>query len=836
MNDEEKNTPVIRVDQRTNLDPKRKARVQEVDTNGDGVIDRVLLPSSISLQSNLLCGRIVCAQPTASLSSRTNASFASADGDAASYLITQPDRIKQLQTQRPSQGPASAPPSHPSADPSVPSQAPPGGALSGVMPEDPSTAAERKAGGPSVPSTRKMRVDVPPGVPPGGEFQVRLGKGYIKVQVPIDYVAGAPLLIHLPRRRSPAEIAEKRRLKLLRKERAERSFFASIPPGVSPGENFAVSVHGRGVLVACPEDAKPGEKVTIFAGTTEPASDAPTATEDLMFEVVVPNNVRPGQPFALIANGRRVVVNCPPTGKGGEKIVFTLPKSVLEGGKKTGAMMTFNKDGWTRTIRISDMHFQWVRAEEGTDGSGAVNAQSSEKFEFNKDLVAYVRKIVITGTENDNVPKGKVTLIPAREATCPSFMGIKGDAKALSYSDLVLAQGMPFEEKCEWFKTACQRLRIEYYDGHIQIRIRRADILEDSVAAIMSLNPSEMRRIWKFIFIGEEGLDAGGVGKDWFSNIGERLFDPNFGLWMTSKDTSNQSMMHINPMSGELQSGYDLMYFRFVGRILGKALFDGKIMPHHMVRHCYKHLLGWPVSFSDIELVDNQVFKSMNQILDLKKEEVEYVGVDFTVTEESLMQGNKLIELKPGGADIDLTGDNRDEFVDLRMRHALFNTTEGQMTELVLGFFDVIPEPLLTVFDFQELELLMCGLSTFDMDDWMDNTQYMGLFHDEGPHHPCVEWFWEIVIDFTPELKSRLLQFVVGTSGVPAGGFGNLNADEQGRISYFTLNGRSRADQMYPTSYTCFNRLNLPLYDTKAEMLKMLKLCIQMENVGFDME
>jgi len=772
----------------------------------------------------------------ASLSSRTNASFASADGDAASYLITQPDRIKQLQTQRPSQGPASAPPSHPSADPSVPSQAPPGGALSGVMPEDPSTAAERKAGGPSVPSTRKMRVDVPPGVPPGGEFQVRLGKGYIKVQVPIDYVAGAPLLIHLPRRRSPAEIAEKRRLKLLRKERAERSFFASIPPGVSPGENFAVSVHGRGVLVACPEDAKPGEKVTIFAGTTEPASDAPTATEDLMFEVVVPNNVRPGQPFALIANGRRVVVNCPPTGKGGEKIVFTLPKSVLEGGKKTGAMMTFNKDGWTRTIRISDMHFQWVRAEEGTDGSGAVNAQSSEKFEFNKDLVAYVRKIVITGTENDNVPKGKVTLIPAREATCPSFMGIKGDAKALSYSDLVLAQGMPFEEKCEWFKTACQRLRIEYYDGHIQIRIRRADILEDSVAAIMSLNPSEMRRIWKFIFIGEEGLDAGGVGKDWFSNIGERLFDPNFGLWMTSKDTSNQSMMHINPMSGELQSGYDLMYFRFVGRILGKALFDGKIMPHHMVRHCYKHLLGWPVSFSDIELVDNQVFKSMNQILDLKKEEVEYVGVDFTVTEESLMQGNKLIELKPGGADIDLTGDNRDEFVDLRMRHALFNTTEGQMTELVLGFFDVIPEPLLTVFDFQELELLMCGLSTFDMDDWMDNTQYMGLFHDEGPHHPCVEWFWEIVIDFTPELKSRLLQFVVGTSGVPAGGFGNLNADEQGRISYFTLNGRSRADQMYPTSYTCFNRLNLPLYDTKAEMLKMLKLCIQMENVGFDME
>ena len=67
------------------------------------------------------------------------------------------------------------------------------------------------------------------------------------------------------------------------------------------------------------------------------------------------------------------------------------------------------------------------------------------------------------------------------------------------------------------------------------------------------------------------------------------------------------------------------------------------------------------------------------------------------------------------------------------MRHALFNTTAGQMTELMLGFFDVIPEPLLMVFDLQELELLMCGLSTFDMEDWKDHTLYMGLFLDDGP-------------------------------------------------------------------------------------------------------
>jgi HECT-domain (ubiquitin-transferase) len=40
-----------------------------------------------------------------------------------------------------------------------------------------------------------------------------------------------------------------------------------------------------------------------------------------------------------------------------------------------------------------------------------------------------------------------------------------------------------------------------------------------------------------------------------------------------------------------------------------------------------------------------------------------------------------------------------------------------QLAELLLGFFDVIPEPLLTIFNFQELELLMCGLPNIHLDD-----------------------------------------------------------------------------------------------------------------------
>merc|ERR1711957_1108194 len=201
-------------------------------------------------------------------------------------------------------------------------------------------------------------------------------------------------------------------------------------------------------------------------------------------------------------------------------------------------------------------------------------------------------------------------------------------------------------------------------------------------------------------------------------------------------------------------------------------MFDRQLVKGHMLKHLYKHILGWPVQFSDLKDVDEEYFNSLNKMKEMGAD-VEYICADFTKTEE-VLGVKKIVELVPGGEAIDVTQDNLPEYMEACLRYCLLGQYEAQLNELLLGFFDVIPEPLLTVFDFQELELLMCGLSTFDMDDWMDNTQYMGLFHDEGPNHPCAEWFWEIVIDFTPELKSRLLQFVVGTSGVPAGGFGNL--------------------------------------------------------------
>jgi hypothetical protein len=208
--------------------------------------------------------------------------------------------------------------------------------------------------------------------------------------------------------------------------------------------------------------------------------------------------------------------------------------------------------------------------------------------------------------------------------------------------------------------------------------------------------------------------------------------------------------------------------------------------------------------------------------------------LDFS-TQQEMMGLKEEVELVPGGKDIEVTNDNFSEYLEACLKYRLLDRVKSQLTELLLGFFDVIPEPLLTVFDFQELELLMCGLPEIDIEDWKTHTEYSGDFESHGGNHPACIWFWEVVEEFDQEMKARLLQFVTGTSGVPARGFGVLQSND-GNIRRFTIHGVSMQVCLYPRAHTCFNRIDLPAYDSKDDLRERLKLAVTMVATGFDIE
>jgi len=231
---------------------------------------------------------------------------------------------------------------------------------------------------------------------------------------------------------------------------------------------------------------------------------------------------------------------------------------------------------------------------------------------------------------------------------------------------------------------------------------------------------------------------------------------------------------------------------------MGKAMFDNQLIVCHMVKHLYKHILGWPIHFKDLESVDEECYNNLKQLHTNAEsgDDVSMLCLDFTTTTE-IMGVKKEVELVQGGKDIEVTNDNFPEYIEAMLKYKLMDCIKPQLNALLLGFYDVIPEPLMTIFDFQELELCMCGLPTIDMEDWKNETEYTGEYEEVGAGHPTVAWFWETVESWDAEMKARLLQFVTGTSGVPARGFGVLQGSD-GNIRKFTIEGVSLRSSLYP--------------------------------------
>merc|ERR1712224_953394 len=636
---------------------------------------------------------------------------------------------------------------------------------------------------------------------------------------------------------------------------------------------------GQRFQVTCPQEAGPGKKVRIVPPASQPSGqhqyDPATPEEPLaapkmqVYEVIVPPGVRPNQPFTLMANGQRVLVTCPPNVGPGQKIRFNLPVQTsgvggMDKEKTPNIQLSYKNEagssGWCRTIRVTDMKFQWVRVDREKDGHkrglygsdsddmkkksygedgesmGAVAVEDMEAFDFGK--AAYVRKIQYLEGNDARMRTGTVSLVPAQDAVVASklvdhnYLGTEKTKTLLSYTDIANVQTKSMEEKIDWFhKSVCEELYTPWEKGHVKIVVRRHSLLSDSVDAIMSLGRDDMRKRGRIEFMGEPGIEAGGLTREWFQLVTEQIFDPDFGLWLSSNN--NQMSMTINAASHISCPDDHLIYFRFLGRVMGRALFDQQLIKGHMVRHLYKHILGWPITFEDLEAQDEEYYNSLKKFPTM--EDLSILCLDFTVTEETLGVRND-VELIPGGNMKEVTAENLPQYLEANLKYRMLNRCKPQTTELMLGFFDIIPEPALTVFDPNELELILCGLPTIDMNDWIDNTKYSGYYEANGRRDQVVEWFWDVVKDdFDQEMKARLLQFVTGTSGVPPRGFSVLQGND-GNIKKFCIHGVSRDQYVYPRAHTCFNRIDLPNYSSKKELRDKLGQAVLMTYVGFDIE
>ncbi|GAB5579526.1 E3 ubiquitin-protein ligase NEDD4-like isoform X16 [Prionailurus iriomotensis] len=411
----------------------------------------------------------------------------------------------------------------------------------------------------------------------------------------------------------------------------------------------------------------------------------------------------------------------------------------------------------------------------------------------------------------------------------PNDLGPLPDSKITQWEDprlqnpAITGPAVPysreFKQKYDYFRKKLKKPAD--IPNRFEMKLHRNNIFEESYRRIMSVKRPDVlkARLW-IEFESEKGLDYGGVAREWFFLLSKEMFNPYYGLFEYSA-TDNYTLQ-INPNSGLCNEDH-LSYFTFIGRVAGLAVFHGKLLDGFFIRPFYKMMLGKQITLNDMESVDSEYYNSLKWILENDPTELDLM---FCIDEENFGQTYQ-VDLKPNGSEIMVTNENKREYIDLVIQWRFVNRVQKQMNAFLEGFTELLPIDLIKIFDENELELLMCGLGDVDVNDWRQHSIYKNGY---CPNHPVIQWFWKAVLLMDAEKRIRLLQFVTGTSRVPMNGFAELYGSNGPQL--FTIEQWGSPEKL-PRAHTCFNRLDLPPYETFEDLRE--KLLMAVENAqGFE--
>ncbi|XP_072095846.1 probable E3 ubiquitin-protein ligase HECTD2 [Mobula birostris] len=360
----------------------------------------------------------------------------------------------------------------------------------------------------------------------------------------------------------------------------------------------------------------------------------------------------------------------------------------------------------------------------------------------------------------------------------------------------------------------------------LNIKVRRLHLVNDSLDEL-TRKRADLKKKLKVTFVGEAGLDMGGLTKEWFLLLIRQIFQSDYGMFQYQRDSGFYWFSNFK------REGYS--EFRLVGALMGLALYNGITLDVRFPPCCYKKLLSPPVApcdqntavgiatltLDDLHQLMPALADGLLALINYEGNVEEDFGSTFQVFQEEFGTV-KSYNLKPGGDKILVTNQNRQEYVHLYVDFLLNKSIYQQFAAFYYGFHSVCASNALMLLLPEEVEILVCGNPELDIRALQKITQYEGY----SKMHPTIRCFWDVVWGFSLELQKQFLHFTTGSDRVPVGGLADLSF----KITKFDV-----PTDWLPVAHTCFNQLCLPPYKNKKELKQ--KLIIAISNAeGFGLE
>lgn len=377
------------------------------------------------------------------------------------------------------------------------------------------------------------------------------------------------------------------------------------------------------------------------------------------------------------------------------------------------------------------------------------------------------------------------------------------------------------------------------------LKVRRDCLVDDSlrnVSEVVGAGSGDIKKGLRIDFVGEEGIDAGGLRKEWFLLLVREIFDPAHGLFLYDEDSQ---LCYFNPNCFESSEQFFL-----VGVLLGLAIYNSTILDVAFPPFVFKKMLASAPStnvpaismprishsytLEDLAEFRPALARGLRKLLEFEGDVQETFCRDFVAEVDKY--GEKMeVPLCPGGEKRAVTNSNRREFVDLYIRYQLDTAVARQYEPFKRGFFTVCGGNALSLFRPEEIELLVRGSDEpLDVSSLRAVAVYEYWPKDRRPdEQPQVKWFWDFFERISPIEQRKVLSFITGSDRLPAMGATNLIIKVQ--LLKNASHDKQTDSERFPTARTCFNTICLHLYANRRKLEDKLWTAV-MGSEGFGLK
>ena len=426
-----------------------------------------------------------------------------------------------------------------------------------------------------------------------------------------------------------------------------------------------------------------------------------------------------------------------------------------------------------------------------------------------------------------------IRLEDGQQRSCPEISLRDGLLLVAAFHRVLLERmggSETFEDKKKHFHPRLIAYHQKKSHRHVSyyLRIsRHPSVLRSSIVATKSLSDQDWAKLFVIEFEGENGIDQGGLGREWFSLVTKEIFAMDNKLFVNVEEGSPAMMPNPHPPPDVRTK----QMFKFAGKLVGKILYENAFgvsyrqhLPVRLAKSFLAQLVGLRVSYGHFADDAPEFYSSKIRLIETKDIDDKDLGLDDLTFSEEVHEPMKqpvVIDLKPRGRSIRVKESDKLEYLDLLAQYRLSDCIRDHVEHFLEGLHIFVPDSLLSMFDENELELLLCGVREYKLSELR---KYHTVVND-GISSKLLNWFWLALSHFTPEQFARLLQFTTGSSQLPTGGFAELRPLFQ-IASHHTRNS-------LPQAHTCFNMICLSDHGKFKDFEKALLTAITEGSEGF---